>query len=848
VFCFQFNSFHVKGQDISLEERLKGKDRVEDIMEIVESYYKEKGEFETEGDRDDEWKQWARWGLYMSARTDDQGRVVDVSKRTREAYSNYHPSQRSSTGNWIPRGPTSVSGPYGNAGGLGRVDRIAFDPTDANTIYAGTPSGGLFKSTTGGSSWTAITDNIPSLGISGIVVSFADPDVIYILTGDGDSSGGGLVVGSGYWRASAGVFVSYDGGTNWKQTAPLPISVAYAGYNLAQSPTDENTLLAATTEGIFRTTNGGGSWTEELTGATYEVKFKPGSGTIAYATQYGAFFRSSNGGATWTEITDMGGYPLQNGRVAMAVTNANSAFVYLFSGWAPASEVDNCGDDPSFVFGGIYRSTDNGTSFERQTNFPNLVESCCDGYNSRSQSNYDLALAASHANANILISGGILAWRSINAGVNWANVSADVCDPESSSSGYVHTDIHDIEYNPLNGYLYLSCDGGLMRSTNNGTDWISISSGLASAEAYHLAGSLTDIDNMIIGCQDNGCKRRNGNTSQWDPAAGGDGFDCIYNWDSSTSGYMTSNSTVYRFWNNGSDHVGITPVSDKFFWRVCSNTNDPSLVFAGCNDIYKSANSGGNWSNKGASGWWDIERCPSNENRLYAAGGNSAFATTGSMYFSSDMGDTWTVVSTNPGYPSGSIRLTDIDVRPNNSGYVWITFGGFSSGNKVFFSSTAGNSWVNKSGTLPNVPVNAIQVDANNNVYIGTDLGVFYLGANSSDWVPFWNRLPRIPVTDLELYEADNIIRASTFGRGVWESDTYTTCVQGYNLTATISGNRFYEASDSIACTSLISGGQNTKLIFKAADYIILKTGFTAPINNTVHIYTAPCGTAQNGD
>ena len=282
-------------------EQLKGQDRVEDIMRIVQHYYKEqKAEHQEKGineeatEEENEFTQWARWGLYMSARTDDQGRVVDVDQLIRRAYEQYHPSERSSTGNWIFRGPSSITGDYGTATGIGRVNRVAFDPSNANILYIGTPDGGLFKSTNDGASWAAMTDNIPSISVSGIVVSWADPNDIYILTGDGDGSNGGLETSSGYYRSSAGVFKSIDGGVNWSHTTNLPIAGSYGGYNLAQSPVNANTLLAATTEGLYLTTNGGTSWAQVLSGATYEVKFKPGSSTIAYATQKGAFFRSEN--------------------------------------------------------------------------------------------------------------------------------------------------------------------------------------------------------------------------------------------------------------------------------------------------------------------------------------------------------------------------------------------------------------------------------------------------------------------------------------------------------------------------------------------------------------------------
>ena len=831
----QQNAF---GQMLNLQEKLVGKDRVEEIMEIVDAHYAEIQSGKRVKTDEGNYKHWARWGLYMSSRTDEKGRLTNVHERIRDAHETYTRVSRSSTGNWVFRGPSSISGSEGSAIGIGRVDRIAFHPTDANILYVGTPGGGLFKSINEGASWTAMTDNIPSTAISGIVVSHANPNTLFILTGDGDASQGGFVLSSGYLRPSAGVFVSFDAGTNWHARGALPDTGSYVGYQLVQDPNNASILLAATDQGISRSTNAGNSWTQVLTGRTYEIKFKPGSSTIVYATQHGEFHKSIDGGLTWDEITDFD-YPLPYARVAMAITNALNNRVYLISGSGTGG-----------TFGGHFISYDSGDSFMRESNTPNIVESPCAGTGGNNQSSYDLAIGVSHSIPSRVVAAGITTWRSTTTGETWINASAGRCDEDSESTGYVHADVHDIEYNPLNGHVYLASDGGLIKSTNHGVDWLNLSDGIAASQIFHMAGTPLNINNMIIGLQDNGCKRRNANSSLWDQVLSADGFDCIYNNESSTEGYLTWNSKIWRFWNNGTSRVDISgdTLDAQFFTRITSGINDPTFVLAGRKDIFKSVNSGQTWSNKGAAGSWDIERCPSNQNRFYAAGGQSAFATTGSLFLSSNMGDTWTVLSTNPGYPNIEARLTDIGVRPTNSGNVWITFGGFVDGNKVFYSPNSGSTWENMSGTLPNIPINAIQVDIENNVYIGTDLGVFYRGTTMDDWVPFWNRLPVIPVTDLELYEESNIIRASTFGRGVWESDTYTVCSQSIGITGTLSGNRFYEASSSIQCTSTLSGGQNTKIIFKSGNFITLGIGFTAAEGNTLHAYLSPCGVAQNDD
>jgi photosystem II stability/assembly factor-like uncharacterized protein len=826
--------FFLPGQNTELNRKLEGLDRIGDIMKVVDQHYAEIEAGERERTDEMPYKHWARWALFMSARTAPGGKLVNVDQAIRKATKTYQKKNRSNAGNWNFIGPQSISGTNGSAIGIGRVDRIAFHPTNPNILYIGTPSGGLWKSTNGGSSWTPLTDNFPSVSVSGIVVSHANPNTIYILTGDGDGNGG-FQFAAGYRRSSAGAFVSYDAGTYWHALAPLPIEEEYLGYQLVQHPSDANILLAATSRGIFRTNNAGGSWDSVLVGRTYEIKFRPGNANYVYATQSGAFYRSLNAGVTWTEITNFD-ISMLSGRVALAISNGQPNRVYILSGW----------NNESTTFGGVYVSYNSGTSFTRQCFTPNIVTAGCDGNGGNDQSSYDLALGVSHVNSDKLIAGGVATWGSVNAGVSWSNLHSTGCGAYTTSTGFVHDDIHDIEYHPLTGEVFVCTDGGLNKSANDGQDWVSLSDGIATSQIYHMAGSLADVDNMIIGLQDNGIKRRNANTNVWDNVNTGDGFDCVYNVNSSTTGYYSSNNKIFRFTNNGASWSEKTPSGPRrMFPRVQVHNTLAGFVLAGYDSLWRSTNYGATWTNEIINGNWDVERCPNNDSRFYVAGGASAFATPGNMWRSDDTGLNWTRISGNTGYPTADLRITDIDVRPTNSAHVYFTLGGFGDGEKVYVSFNSGASWINLSGSLPNVPVNAILVDQNGNMYIGTDIGVFYRGAGMGDWVPYWNRLPIVPVSDLELYESENLIRASTFGRGVWQSDLYSICPPLWVIASDIQGHKYYESSDWITCNKTIYGGQNTDVVFKAGNHIILSKGFQVGKGNRFRGYTAPCGVAD---
>ena len=379
---------NAESQNVSdeLRDLLAGKTTLTEIMAVVDAYYSDENDQDSD-EYESDYLKWKRWEWYMSSHLGPDGEFVDISHRLLSARNRvdqqFPPDTRNINSSWIFAGPSSS--PLGNPSalynGVGRVDRIAFHPSDVNTIYIGTPAGGLWKTTNDGTSWTNLTDHLPSLGISGIVVSHANANTIYILTGDGDSNTGGFVEEFGYMRESVGVLKSTDGGLSWALTGTFPDVVGqYTGYRLTQSPTNANVLLATTTDGLYRTTNGGTSWTQVRAGKHYDVVFKPGSSTKVYATDPGDFIYSDDGGATWETDATFDVALCGTGRVEIAVAPSNTPKVYLLA--APAGTGTFCG---------LYLSTNSGASFVRQSNTPNVLGSADDGLDNDDQSSYDLA-------------------------------------------------------------------------------------------------------------------------------------------------------------------------------------------------------------------------------------------------------------------------------------------------------------------------------------------------------------------------------------------------------------------------------------------------------------------------
>ena len=163
---------------------------------------------------------------------------------------------------------------------------------------------------------------------------------------------------------------------------------------------------------------------------------------------------------------------------------------------------------------------------------------------------------------------------------------------------------------------------------------------------------------------------------------------------------------------------------------------------------------------------------PSNNKYILASTTNPNEAIGRELRKTSNAGETATWVDISAGLPLDKADISSVTFHAENPDIIWVTFSGFSIKNKVFKSSNGGSSWTNISGTLPNIPINAMvyQKNSSNTIYIGTDLGVFYINDDVTDWQAFNEGAPNMIVTDLEIFYPSNKLRASTWGRGIWES------------------------------------------------------------------------------
>ncbi|MCX6266948.1 MAG: choice-of-anchor J domain-containing protein, partial [Bacteroidetes bacterium] len=703
-------------------------------------------------DNNNDWKVFKRWEYLMRGRISPDG-SKPIPDAVFNAYNSFIQINRSSSGNWVSVGPSSVPtpGPSGYLG-LGRLNVIAFHPSDQNKVFVGAPSGGLWATTDNGLSWSSNTDNLPTLGVSAVVVDFSNSGNILLGTGDrdhGDAPG-------------MGVFKSTDGGTTWFTSKIGMGNVTVC--KLIQHPENSQIYLAATSNGIFRSINGGALWTFIKAGNFRDICFLPGHPDIVFAAFSGNFYRSSDNGITFNQITN--GLPIVefpiDERGAIAVTSASQDYVYFIQSNATGG------------FQGIYRSVDKGLTFSTRSTSPNILDWSCDGSSTGGQGWHDLAIAADPVNPEILYVGGVNVWKSTDGGASWT-----INTHWNGECGVpaVHSECHFLGFSPLNGRLYAGNDGGIFYTANGGTTWTDCTSGMAIGQIYKIGQGQTDPLKTICGFQDNGSQVYS--STGWITAGGDDGMECaIDNQNSAYSYHSKYFGSIFRKINNANElqiaGEGVFGITEPGAWVTpfILSKNDQKKMFIGYKNIWRCSDVNASvpvWTKISSSETVDcsvIEQSTANPDILYVVR-NELIQRTDNANAASP---TWTSCTL-----PGGITPTDIETHPTISTTVYAV-----SGSKVYKSTDKGAYWSLLPGSLPNIPINTIVYDKNSSegLYIGTQTGVLYKNSSMSNWAVFSSNLPVVDIRELEIYynsnPANNKIMAGTFGRGLWMSDLYS--------------------------------------------------------------------------
>ncbi|AUP80955.1 discoidin domain-containing protein [Flavivirga eckloniae] len=695
-----------------------------------------------------------RRNLYWAKRNADvKGRVISDAQVVKECESfkklnkaNSSPTakniEKSSSG-WKELGPFSWTRTRSWNPGLGRIVSIAVEPTQQDIIYAGSPGGGIWKSTDAGKNWQPLGDSMTNMSIWAIAIDPNNTNTVFL----GNSAGQ--------------IMKSTNGGDSWSVIR----SVNGTPRSILISPNSE-TIFVGTTRALYRSQNGGGSFSRVLNDGAEDVAFKPGSTNTVYACG-DSFYRSTNGGSSFNRITRG---IARTERMKMAVTPANPDAVYLVQKYESS-------------FGYLYRSLNGGQSFTVRADYSTV--STNEVY--FTQASRDMAIAVSDTNADEVHVGGMNYSRSLDGGVSFTTL-AGWNTPNDRS--YVHADIEVLQY--INGSIYVGSDGGIFRSTNRGNNVTDLTqNGLAVRQYYRIGGAATDANMIVGGAQDNGTNIMNGTSRQFKEWLGADGMECFIDHKNKNVVYgTTQNGKLYKS-NDGGNSIGSINKPGNFSGEwVTPFMGDPvnnRTIYVGYSNLYRSRNGGSSWSNItsriNVGGRLDeMAVAASNNNYIYIAEDDRVWRTKNGQADSPQ----WTEVSNFRG------RVNFITVDPNDPERVAIA----TSGSRVYESTNAGNTWTNIRGELPNISAQCLVYDDTeaNGLYLGMQSGVYYTNNNLDKWVSFSKNLPGVQTTDLEIHYATRKLRVATYGRGIWESDLYeedgtgTTITPPSDLVATVDG------------------------------------------------------------
>ncbi len=716
------------------------------------------------------WKHFRRWEYDLESKvTPSDGKlpVKDAASILRE-YAADNPQIPLAA--WTPLGPSLSAGGYA---GIGRLNCIAFHPSDLNTWWVGAASGGLWVTGNNGSTWSCLTDANGALAVSDIAIppDFSVSQTIYIATGDKD-----------HWdNHSVGVLKSTDAGASWMPTGiSYTLADADMVYRLLMDPSDPQILIAATSNGVYKTLDGGVNWNTFLYSQSFiDMEYKPGDFNTLYgSTTDGRIFVSSDGGSSWSETA----IDPDARRIELAVSPHQPGWLYALVA---------AGNSGLF---GIYKSTNSGGSFTQvfSGGTLNLLGWDSDGGDSGGQGWYDLSLAVSPTNANTLLVGGINTWRSTNGGAAWSIVNHWWGDGVPAA----HADKHWLTYRN-NGDLFECNDGGVYLSPDNGTSWSDKSNGMVISQMYKLGVSATASGEVITGLQDNGTKLLSG--GNWLDVKGGDGMECLIDYTNVNIQYGTYvNGQISRTTNHWGSSTNIQPAgagSGAWVTPYIIDPVNPQTLYAGYADVWKTTNRGTSWTKISTMNTAERIRslaiAPSNTQVLYAADPFVIWKTTNG-------GSSWSDITGT--LPTSSGTITTICVKHDDPATLWVGLGGYSN-DRIYMSTNGGNSWSAVSTGLPPVPVYSIvqnkQSTSEVQLYAGTETGV-YLKKGDAPWASFNSGLPNVKIGEIEIWYSTNAqnskLRAATYGRGLWETPvhyspaamSYTSSTSSHPVTATV--------------------------------------------------------------
>jgi photosystem II stability/assembly factor-like uncharacterized protein len=661
---------------------------------------------------------------------------------------------------WVLEGPENING---------RVNCISVHPQNNNIIFAGTASGGVFKSTDGGNTWAGLFDDFSYLAVGDIEIDPQNPNIMFVGTGDPNISG--------YPFIGDGIYKTTDGGNNWTNCG---LANTYIISKICINPRCPDTIYAATmglpfardnNRGLYKSIDGGQTWTQILfisnQAGIIDLVMDPAHPDTLYAAGWdrirnnheslvsgpaAKIYKTTNGGQTWTTLTT--GLPSTDmSRIGLCMSETNSQLLY-------ASYIS-----PTLELNGIYKTINGGTTWTT-VNTSGLPSDVMAGFGW-----YFGQIRVNPANNNDIFVLSVDLWRTTDGGANWNLAAPDW------SQYIVHADKHDMVL--LNSTTFLlGTDGGMYKTIDNAANWTDADF-MPSTQIYRVNCNPHEPGVYYGGAQDNGTF--GGNASQinsWGWYMGGDGFQPMFDpYDPNLRYYETQNGSLYYDDGMGGNDftTGIDP-TDRRSWDmpIVMSSFDNMKMFTGTYRVYSIPDAPyGSWASISGDltdGINDrfhvittVAESPLNANYLYAGTSDA------NVWRSLNGGSTWSNVT-------GILPdryVTHVIASPNNAGTVFVAHSGYKDNDYIPHiqkSVNNGTSWTDISGNLPQLAINNIEVPAGYDddiIFAATDGSVYATIDGGLNWNRLGNNMPLLAVYDIMYDTITHNLVAGTYGRAI---------------------------------------------------------------------------------
>jgi photosystem II stability/assembly factor-like uncharacterized protein len=652
----------------------------------------------------------------------------------------------------------------------GSIVVMEMDPNITNILYAGTWGSGMYKSMDSGLSWQAINQGLPWLYINSLAIDPQNPAILYAGTYE------------------HGVYKTTDGGATWAPTGP-GLSEFPIVYTIAVDPVTPNVVYIGTRNqqegppwggGLYKTTDGGGSWVKSKLGIpeewVYDIKIDPATHTTLYAATHSkGVFKSVSAGSYWVEVNS-GITDLSTRSIVIDYTNPDIVYVgtWHYGGvfktinggktWKPASanlyhKIYSLNMDPvnpNIIYAATYRKgimeTENGgTSWHNIGLYPDMV------YNVMIDPGQTSSLYAGTMGDGFFITYDRGAnWARSNKGFNATNITGLAADWNSSITSTVSVTNSVTLTNTELSAIYVSIyGGGIYKTTDIGKNWLRITSGLGETWVHTMAMSHTDPQTLYAGTDSTGFYISQDGLPE--PATTAATFAA---W---VDPYLRSDQFDQAFFEGEPDQTPSLEASTKIVSILAIGVDNfnPQNLYLGTEGlgVYKSHNGGGHWGSTGMKSQtvYTILSDPFTTDVLYA--GCDSLSKT--MFRSLDAGETWKL--SNVGLASLTVYALAAD--PATPGTL---YAGTSKG--IYKSIDSAETW--KYFGLSEQMVTAVSLYQSDpaTIYAGTSNGLYLSQDSGATWKPLNKGLINMEITYLVLDPSDSpqIDLISTKAGGVY--------------------------------------------------------------------------------